>query len=247
MYKKEFAYNWKFLALMMTLLLMSFSVYLFSDETVTTLGSEENLFEGLTCIFFLSASVLFLAGSRRNFWLIALGLVFFFGAGEEISWGQRIFGFQPPDSIREVNVQEEFNVHNLPLFNGTKYKGQHVGKKGLERLLEMNFLFRLFIMSFGILWPLLVYHVKPVSRLAQWLNIPVPPVSLGIFFALSWLAFRLVLQSLPQGHTAPYYWTSSEIFEFLASFVSLLIAVYFFRHRKEDILGKDIKQTALLA
>jgi hypothetical protein len=33
-------------------------------------------------------------------------------AGEEISWGQRIFGFRTPDAIAENNTQYEFNLHN---------------------------------------------------------------------------------------------------------------------------------------
>ncbi|MDD8046815.1 MAG: hypothetical protein PHF14_10165 [Verrucomicrobiota bacterium] len=42
-----------------------------------------------------------------------LGLFFFVCAGEEISWGQRVFGFETPDAMLEVNEQEEFNLHNL--------------------------------------------------------------------------------------------------------------------------------------
>jgi hypothetical protein len=34
-------------------------------------------------------------------------------AGEEISWGQRVLGVEPPASVREANLQEELNIHNL--------------------------------------------------------------------------------------------------------------------------------------
>lgn len=40
-------------------------------------------------------------------------LVFFFGAGEEISWGQRLFGWEPGEFFRENNAQAETNIHNL--------------------------------------------------------------------------------------------------------------------------------------
>ena len=36
-----------------------------------------------------------------------------FAAGEEISWGQRIFDFETPDFLMHLNVQNEFNVHNI--------------------------------------------------------------------------------------------------------------------------------------
>ena len=37
----------------------------------------------------------------------------FFIAGEEISWGQRVFGFATPGDLAEVNRQGETNVHNI--------------------------------------------------------------------------------------------------------------------------------------
>ena len=36
-----------------------------------------------------------------------------FAAEEEISWGQRIFGFATPEFLLPLNYQKEFNVHNL--------------------------------------------------------------------------------------------------------------------------------------
>ena len=36
-----------------------------------------------------------------------------FAAGEEISWGQRIFEFATPDFLMPLNEQKEFNVHNI--------------------------------------------------------------------------------------------------------------------------------------
>ncbi|HAZ13992.1 MAG: ribose 5-phosphate isomerase B [Bdellovibrionales bacterium GWA2_49_15] len=47
--------------------------------------------------------------------LIILGLVFLFGAGEEISWGQRIFGNTSPAFFANNNTQGETNFHNLVL------------------------------------------------------------------------------------------------------------------------------------
>lgn len=42
-----------------------------------------------------------------------LGMFLFVCAGEEVSWGQRIFGFGTPEAMEEVNEQNEFNLHNL--------------------------------------------------------------------------------------------------------------------------------------
>jgi hypothetical protein len=41
----------------------------------------------------------------------ALGALFILG--EEISWGQRLFGWATPDALDEVNAQGETNLHNI--------------------------------------------------------------------------------------------------------------------------------------
>lgn len=41
------------------------------------------------------------------------GAIFLFGAGEEISWGQRIFDIQTTEYFAKNNSQQEMNVHNL--------------------------------------------------------------------------------------------------------------------------------------
>jgi hypothetical protein len=48
-------------------------------------------------------------------WLI-LGASCFFIAAEEISWGERIFGYNI-QSIAELSIQGETNLHNLPFFH----------------------------------------------------------------------------------------------------------------------------------
>ncbi|MCA9778628.1 MAG: hypothetical protein KC800_17995 [Candidatus Eremiobacteraeota bacterium] len=51
----------------------------------------------------------------------ALAVLSLLAAGEEISWGQRIFGFQTSESMKKLNYQHETNLHNLmpgELFNG---------------------------------------------------------------------------------------------------------------------------------
>ena len=37
--------------------------------------------------------------------LLGAALIFLFGAGEEISWGQRIFDIETPESLKELNKQ----------------------------------------------------------------------------------------------------------------------------------------------
>ena len=48
-------------------------------------------------------------------WLILSAFCFFIAA-EEISWGERIIGFSL-NSLTEVSIQSETNLHNLPFFH----------------------------------------------------------------------------------------------------------------------------------
>ena len=75
--------------------------------------------EYLTAAWLLLAGVLLFVtalAERRFFRRCAYvlgGMAMVFAAGEEISWGQRIFGFATPDWLMRLNDQEEFNVHNI--------------------------------------------------------------------------------------------------------------------------------------
>jgi hypothetical protein len=71
----------------------------------------------LLCISILTGGRLLNLGSRKPLlWKIGLAgmtLVFLFGAGEEISWGQRLFGIESSEYFLENNAQQETNLHNM--------------------------------------------------------------------------------------------------------------------------------------
>lgn len=63
-----------------------------------------------------------LRGAKPKLFLFGLlggAAVFFFGAGEEIAWGQRLLGFSTPETIQQFNTQNEFTLHNLE-FGGVR-------------------------------------------------------------------------------------------------------------------------------
>ncbi len=82
--------------------------------------SELGFVENATALLLLPAVVvsLLLFRRRRQFprgygWLLLLlAVAALFFAGEEISWGQHYFGWETPQTIAEVNRQQEFNIHN---------------------------------------------------------------------------------------------------------------------------------------
>lgn len=62
------------------------------------------------------ASSLSQRGKARIGWRV-LSLAFVFVLMEEISWGQRIFQIETPESLKEINVQDETTLHNIGIFN----------------------------------------------------------------------------------------------------------------------------------
>ncbi len=228
-------------------LLSSYLFYNFANgDTVIAWGREDSFFEWLTGLFYFISFVLLLLTYKKkwNIFLLLLSLVLLFGAGEEISWGQRVFGFATPEEINKLNVQHEFNIHNLVVFNGKYMNGEL--KSGLARFLEMDMLFKLFTIVFGLVLPFCVYHFKFISILAQKVKVPVPPISIGIFFAISWICLKLSLSAIPMEKDIRHYWrvymAGPEIAEFIGSYIMAIICLYFYNYRNKNIMGKDFKQ-----
>jgi hypothetical protein len=221
-------------------ILSSYSVYFFlSSENIIQLGEENSFFElGTAFCFLLSAGLLiYLFIKRKNIFFMLLGILLFFGAGEELSWGQHMFKFKTPEKIKTNNVQGEFNIHNIEVFNTEKFN--RCRKSGFQRLLELNFLFRVFYMIYGIVIPIAFTTLSPFKKLAEKIKLPIPPLSVGIFFILNWILYKLTLELIAQNHPLPYYETSTEIFEFIASLIWLLISYYFFqKFKNEEIVIK---------
>ena len=224
----------------------SYSIYIFcSNEVISKLCDEDSFFECLTAIFFLLASLLCFATFKRNknIFVLGLALMFFMGMGEEISWGQRLIGFNTPPELRAVNVQHETNIHNLEIFNDKYLNG--IKKTGWQRLLEINILFRVFSVSFLILLPLIIYQLKFQKKINKKLKLPVAPLTLGIFFIISWCIFYSIKYFLlPRGKPVGLYLSVGEVFECTAAYVYFAVALYFYNTKDDSYLGANsIKAT----
>jgi len=76
---------------------------------------EDGIFEWFTFWAALAATILFIvkgskSGSMLMFMLAFVWLVF---GGEEISWGQRVFGWETTGAMESLNYQNETNLHNI--------------------------------------------------------------------------------------------------------------------------------------
>jgi hypothetical protein len=100
----------------------------------------------------------------RSVYFLAFGLGCVAVALEEISWGQRLFGYQPPETFLAENFQQEFNLHNLA--DTTTRKALLLG----------------LLVGFGVLFPALG-RVPFTARWLESLGVPVPSVAMVPGFA----------------------------------------------------------------
>ena len=88
------------------------------------LKKEDGILESLQCLEYLVSSVIgltiyFRIKKKKSLnsliWLI-FSILCFLLAGEEISWGERLTGISL-NSIADLSIQGETNLHNLPFFH----------------------------------------------------------------------------------------------------------------------------------
>ncbi|WP_167614273.1 hypothetical protein [Maribellus sediminis] len=142
-----------------------------SYEAFRVVVREDGWVEYLTALFLLLGAIVLgsnaIKSMRQNdkkqllFFTLA-SLVFIFGAGEEISWGQRIFGIHTSEYFMEHNYQGETNLHNLK-----------IGGVDLNILIFSNLMFIALAFYFIIL-PLLVWKVKFIRKLVIDFGVPLP-------------------------------------------------------------------------
>jgi len=89
--------------------------------------TEDHYFENVGAIsLFITAGLFFYGFLRtrqqplrdKTHWIkqlafLGFAVIAFFGGGEEISWGQRIFHIQEPAALGQINAQGELTVHNI--------------------------------------------------------------------------------------------------------------------------------------
>lgn len=136
-----------------------------------TFAAEDKLVEYATALFLLVASVVLALhavslgarGARLAAVLTAIyALMFFFASGEEISWGQRIFGWESGEFFQAHNKQVETNLHNLVIGDF------HLAKTLFGPILTICIL--LYLVALPLLYP----RVPAIARLANRLAVPVP-------------------------------------------------------------------------
>jgi hypothetical protein len=116
-------------------------------------------------IFVLSLyHLLTLWSTKKILWKVGTFLfvvLFLFAAGEEISWGQRIFGVESSEFFIENNAQGETNLHNLV-----------VGEKKINKIIFSQLLF-LVMFLYLLITPILFRKFSWFKDLANKFAVPI--------------------------------------------------------------------------
>ncbi|WP_423127878.1 hypothetical protein [Gaoshiqia sp. Z1-71] len=141
------------------------------QEAFDPFVQEDGLVENLTALFLFGASMVSLyrvfeyRKMKKLLWVFSaafLAFLFFFAAGEEISWGQRIFNIESSEFFLENNKQAETNLHNLV-----------VGGKNLNKLIFSQLMFIILIIYF-VFSRLIVWKIPVIRNLVNKFRVPLP-------------------------------------------------------------------------
>ena len=172
---------------------------------------EDGLIEWLTVVALLFGAFVavwraIILGPFRNvlfkICLFILAGILVFGAGEEMSWGQRIFEWSSPEFFAKNNSQGETNLHNL-VVNGVK-----INKLIFGLLLGIGVVF------YFIFLPILYRKKESIRALIDRFAIPIPR-----WFHLAAYLLLALSAELINGHK------KGEILEFGGCWIFVLMFI----------------------
>lgn len=85
-------------------------------------------------------------------------------------------------------------------------------------------MYKLFWLVYCVLLPIAVIYVKRVIQYFQKISFPIPPLSIGIFFLINWLAYRIILVFVLMDNLG---FEIGEVRECASAFLFMMVSLYF--------------------
>lgn len=143
-------------------------------------------------LFYISKSSerRYLFGFRRNVTFLFIGILFIIFAGEEVSWGQRIFNFTTPEFWSFLNRQGEMTLHNLNFWETLDTLGNQ--KHGIVRFFSSVAIYDYFWFALFLIIPILNKFWLKANHFFKEVDIPVINILYGLLFLLNYIVFELL-------------------------------------------------------
>lgn len=190
-------------------------VYIGEDHVIETMTAVFLIFCAILCFYRITKlwhvrTKLFLACTL----FAALGCIF--GAGEEMSWGQRFLGLETPEILKKYNNQGEINLHNI------KIGDFNVNKVIFSQLMSLGLVFYFLFLPF-------LYRKKDFWK--RWVNRMAIPIAKN-WHTIIFMTSILIASQIP----AQRRW---ELLEFAGTFMFFLI---FMNPVNKEIFQKNMKK-----
>lgn len=252
--------NWlfkpAFYVVMVLYFILGYSTLAYGEKWAAILYPEDHYFENVGAISLFVASAIsfyiFVRAYKNRHalhihWLkllVYLGLagLYFFGGGEEISWGQRIFHIGEPPALAAENTQGELNIHNLVFIEDNP-------------LLKADNIFTVFWMSFAVILPAAALLFKRFKEFAARFT-PIVYWAIGLLFLINYFFAKLAKSIFVHAYTwqvITFPQAVQEVkesnYELMFVFLSLLVLWELNRNlsrarqtREQDAVGAALRQ-----
>ncbi len=215
---------------MVLYLFLAHSTLGWGEKWAAILYPEDHYFEnvGAISLFVASAISLYVFMRALNMrdvirihWIkllvySALAMLYFFGAGEELSWGQRIFHIQASSGLAQENSQQELKIQNLAIVEKNPF-------------LNANNIYTVFWLGFAVAIPFFSLVWKRFKQFAEKFT-PIVYWGIGVLFLLNYLLAKLGTLIFVSGYnyqTILFTQAVQEVkesnYELLFVFLSLLV------------------------
>ncbi|HJX30549.1 MAG TPA: hypothetical protein VJ624_01720 [Thermodesulfobacteriota bacterium] len=161
-------------------------------------------------------------------WLILLAVMSLCVAGEEVSWGQHIFGFKVPASIRDNNFQREFNLHNSSLI-------QNVNN-------FYSLMFMKLLTAYLLLLPIFFKAFNSLRKPLVFLKIPIPSLYIAIIVLFVKNGLRFNHYAVYDGFSSGDIYRVGEMYECIMECCLLILAIECLLFSRRNILNVHPQQ-----
>jgi len=228
------------LAIAMTVLLICCHMYgdqIYAGGKPLKVTDEDGWAEWCSCIVFgllgfVALAAIFMKrageGKARKIVLLVIAVGAFIAIGEELSWGQRIYGFKPPEALKSEDGKAVTMGHNDVTVHNISFELGPLKFSIGGMLFGFPMIAMLAFHTIYLPWKVRRGGEKTI-RFVKKLGLFLPPIHLGVVLVVFTIFFRVTRKSWA------YEVDSGEFMElFVPAVYAMLLLNCFFRDRRRS-------------